>query len=565
MGDELFLTGKDTPIYFPCAQHAVVRYGDKVKHYATAVPKGEGRYVMNRLDGKISLECGPKMLLPDPRTQVIVRRILTDKQVNLWYPDNTEALLINRNLTEEAQTKGMENTGYITHDTSDMMSMASSMAYGELRSAYSMRSSSPTKLIGDSMKRSDTYTPPRSITLNTKYDGAVQVDVWTGYACLVVDKNGNREVIVGPQTKLLEFDQSLAAMAFSTGKPKTADKLYQTAFLRVLNNQVSDIVDVITSDDIPVKIKTSYRVNFNPEYKDKWFNVENYVKLLCDHVRSKLRNEAKKYGIQEFTDKYIDLVRDTVLGPSSIGVNGVKVPRPGLLFQENGAHIYDVEVLGLDVGDRQIAEQLVNAQRQTIQDSLKLDASKRQLMLAEEQETINQTLEAIRATTIIQKSQLQKKVLDETNKVTMAELARDTEIYKNKQSVEVEKQKVVDIANQSELDRSKLGAEQELAKQKEQLAIQLQQLEAETKSLASRTAAVTPDLIAAMQRFSDTALVEKMADSMAPMALLGGKSVAEVLGKLLQGTGLEKLATGMALGSVVSGNGSGNRMAALSK
>jgi len=553
VGDELFVTGKDTPIYFPRAEHALVRYGDKTKHYATAIPKGEGRYVMNRLNGEIKLVRGPRMLLPDPRTEVIVRRILTEKQTVLWYPENAEALALNRSLAQEAQAKGIASGEYITHETSDMMGLADasvsggySQLFGGTR-GYAL-ASAPTKLVGDSMTRKETYTPPRSITLNTKYDGAVQVDVWTGYAVLVVDKNGNRQVVVGPQTVLLEFDQSLASMELSTGKPKNTDKLIKTSYLRVLNNQVSDIISAMTADDILVQVKTSYRVNFSPEYKDKWFDAENYVKLLCDHIRSKIRNTVKKMGIQEFTDRYIDLVRDTVLGVST-GEGDAKKPRPGLIFKENGAYVYDVEVLGLEIGDKEIANQLLCAQRQTIQDALRLVTSRRNLAISEEQEFLTQKLNEIKSVTALQQVQLQRKMLAETTVLTMAELARDTETFKTKQLVEVEKQKVTDISAQSTLQREKLEADQEIIKLREELTLRLQEEADETKNLALRTQAVTPDLIAAMQRFSDMALAEKMAESMAPMALLGGKSVAEVLGKLLQGTGLEKLATGVALGS----------------
>ena len=30
------------------------------------------------------------------------------------------------------------------------------------------------------------------------------------------------------------------------------------------------------------------------KYKDKWFNVENYIKYLCDRERSLLKREVKK-------------------------------------------------------------------------------------------------------------------------------------------------------------------------------------------------------------------------------------------------------------------------------
>jgi len=53
--------------------------------------------------------------------------------------------------------------------------------------------------------------------------------------------------------------------------------------------------------------------------------------------------------------------------------------------------------------------------------------------------------------------------------------------------------------------------------------------------------AVSPELVAALQAFGDKALAEKMAESMAPLAILGGNSVAEVFSQLLQGTILENV------------------------
>jgi major vault protein len=423
------------------------------------------------------------------------------------------------------------------------------------------RSATANKLVGDSMSRKETYTPPRTVTLNTKYEGAAQIDVWTGYAVLVVDKNGNRKTVVGPQTILLEFDQQLASMEFSTGKPKTTERLYKTAFLRVLNNQVSDVITAQTSDDISVQVKTSYRVNFIPESQDKWFNAENYVKLLCDHVRSKVRNTIKKLGIQQFTDNYIDIVRDTVLGVGKTDTAGAKTPRPGLKFDENGAHVYDVEILGLEIGDRTIAEQLLSAQRQTIQDALKLATSKRQLVLAEEQETINQKLESLRTDSQIQKAQLQKQVLVENAALTLAEIGKDEDVFQAKQQVEVEKQKVIDISNAAELKRNQAGADQQMEQRKASLELTLQELNAETTSVTERIKAITPDLVTALQAFGDKALLEKITASMAPLAILGGSSVQDVVVKMLKGTGLDKLANV----SIGTGNGNGTRDAAYNR
>jgi hypothetical protein len=52
---------------------------------------------------------------------------------------------------------------------------------------------------------------------------------------------------------------------------------------------------------------------------------------------------------------------------------------------------------------------------------------------------------------------------------------------------------------------------------------------AHVKAAAEKARAFSPDLIAALQAFGDRALAEKMAESMAPLAILGGESVSDVL------------------------------------
>ena len=70
------------------------------------------------------------------------------------------------------------------------------------------------------------------------------------------------------------------------------------------------------------------------------------------------------------------------------------------------------------------------------------------------------------------------------------------------------------------------------------LALQNSKLKAQTEAATDRAKAVTPDLISALQSFSDKDLMQKMASSMAPLSILGGTSVVDVLKKLLDGTPL---------------------------
>jgi major vault protein len=183
----------------------------------------------------------------------------------------------------------------------------------ESRHLSKKREKASKEIAVDEFDRDSSFTPPRTITLDTKYDGAVTINVWTGYAILVVSKTGTRKVIVGPQSYLLEYDEELEAVELSTGKPKNNEQTIKTVYLRVLYNKVSDMVNAESMDYTQVNIELSYRVNFEGE-SDKWFNVENYVKFLTDHLRSFIRNAVKKYSIVDFYAKGIEIIRDAVLG-----------------------------------------------------------------------------------------------------------------------------------------------------------------------------------------------------------------------------------------------------------
>src|SRR5205085_2698279 len=105
-----------------------------------------------------------------------------------------------------------------------------------------------------------TYTQPRTVTLDSKFQGAPQITVWTGHAVLVVSRTGRRRVEVGPATVLLDYDEGLEVLGLSTGQPKSADRLVETPYLRVDNNLVSDIVGIETRDHVQVELRLAYRV-----------------------------------------------------------------------------------------------------------------------------------------------------------------------------------------------------------------------------------------------------------------------------------------------------------------
>jgi major vault protein len=523
VGDELFITGKDQMIYFPRPEHAVIKYGDQTIHYAVAIPAGEARYVLDRHTGQIRLERGPAIFLPDPRREVIVRRILDPRHVKLWFPGNTDALEHNKKLAALHEGKG----DFIA---SEELERKAPKAKGEGR-----RERASEVYAGDDFSRSQSFTPPRTITLDTRYDGAVGIAVWTGYAVLVVSKTGERKVVVGPATHMLAYDEILQAVELSTGTPKSDAQVERTAYLRVLYNKVSDEVEAETADLVAVRIRLSYRVNFEGD-PQAWFNVENYVKFLTEHLRSLLRGAIKQRTVQSFYADAVAFVRDVVLG-----AQGDDGKRTGRRFEENGMRVYDLELLGVEIGDATIARLLVDTQHAVVQQNLTLEAERRRLDQTREREAIAQEIAKIEAATRAQTLGLKQAEVEAVHAYDVAKIEAEVGVRKRRLDGEEAEQATTDTVHDAKLARRRRTAETDLELGDRQLAQRLRELEAEVQAVVAKAGAVSPDLIAALQAFGDRALAEKMAESMAPLAILGGESVAEVLARLLRGTKLAQV------------------------
>ena len=531
-GEELFITGNDQMIYYPRPEHAMIQYDGKYMHHAIAIPEGEGRYILNRLTGVIKTVKGPQMYLPDPRTEVVVKRKLTAKECELFYPGNHEVLEYNmelsEKLTEKLSRKGMANATDI------------------LNGAYATSNQEATLAIFEAnanISRGVSYTKPRTITLDTKYDGVVGINVWTGYAINVVSKTGSREVVLGPTTRLLNYDETLEAMELSTGRPKTTDNLLYTAYLRVENNKISDLINVQTKDFVDVQVKVSYCVDFLPEYKDKWFCVENYVKYLCDRQRSLLKREAKKHTIEDFYANATDIVRKIVLNlpePNEAAEKKDAAHRTGRLFKENGMLVHDVEVLSIGV-EAGIARILEKHQTDMITKTLELsDAAKKmevvtQLADFEKQETelkhkneiyrleLNQTLE--------------KSKLDASAEIAAKKRAQEEAV----RQAEADMQKLLDQIQAAKLERDKKEDAARIETEKQLVAIEKEKHDAYAATVAKIMESVSPQLVAAMTSKANADTLKAVSQGMAPYAIANGESIADTVNKLMRGTTLESV------------------------
>lgn len=529
VGEELFITGDDQMIYYPRPEHAIINYDNKIMHHAIAIPEGEGRYIMERLTGKIKTVVGPKMYLPDPRTEVVVKRKLTDSQCHLWYPGNTEALEYNRGLTEKSVEKSLSKS----------VSADEFVAYMSYNNSEGTLANLEAKA---NISRGTSYTKPRTITLDNKYDGIPAIDVWTGYAVNVVSKNGDRKIVCGPQTVLLDYDQTLEVLTMSTGQPKSTNNTINTVYLRHENNKVSDLIDIETKDFVKAQIKVSYCVNFDKAKQDKWFNVENYVKFLCDRERSLIKKAAKEYTIEDFYQNYSIIVHDIATDAGKEKGEGAK---KGMYFPENGMYVSDVEVLSIHV-ESGIEKMLLDHQHNMVRKTLELKDAERSIEIAEaraiadkkEQELRNQDLLnklALDEKEATKKLEIQAAVnrLKEAEQSATMQAKFDVQDLLNKIHAEEEARETA--AHAADLARRKETQAQEIAHAKELAEIEKAKQETYAKTVADIMGSISPDLIAALEMNGKLNFMSAMTENISPIAIANQEGVVDATDRLLRG------------------------------
>lgn len=551
-GEELFITGKDTRIYFPREEHAIIRHNNKQIHHGVTLPKGEARYVLDKDKGIIECVKGPQIFLPDPTKQIIVKRILTESQCNLMYPGNSQALDYNRRLTSQlhAQNQAAAIASELEADygfgrntldrravRSRSASLSESLTKGAILAADAPAAAAfnaGTSVVGDSFEyNTANYQQPQSITIDNKFDGAVTVSPWTGYAVVVKDKEGNREVVLGPSTRILEYDEELELLALSTGNPKSDKNLLKTVYLQVENNKVSDVIDVETSDFTKARIYVSFRVNFIGD-SSKWFNVANYTKLLSEHMRSKIRRAVMQQDVESFYRNSADIVRDVVLGQSS--AEGEQ--RKGFTFEENNMHIYDVEVLEVELLDKAIQSLLASVQQEGIDHTIQKARLIRNVEATQIAEEAARKKALIKAESEHQEYALQEEKIKDSQ--ALEEIVFKSSKIKNEHELELAKY-LVEI-HEINLSKNALSSRQSFDDEKRLSDLRMEELKKETEALISKAGAVSPGLISAMQTFGDRAVIENLSSAISPFGIidmLKGQSVVDTFKRLFKGSPVE--------------------------
>ncbi|MDI1432887.1 hypothetical protein [Polyangium sorediatum] len=377
---------------------------------------------------------------------------------------------------------------------------------------------------------------------------ALSILVPNNTAVLVTSAN-SRRVVEGPCVTLLGYEESLTSLSLSTGTPKSDDEPLRTCFLRTVGNRISDKITVETADFVRISVRVSYSVEFLADHKDKWFNHENYIQFIVDRLRSIVRGKCRAMSLSALWPELPAVFRDTLLGERKDGA------RPGRLFTENGTLLSEVEVLGAEIEDREVAALMQKVQTESV--TLAIGDRKAQEALASAKlraEVERQTQELL-AEARVRAAKLEELSRKLAHEAALAKAREDEAVHKERQSLadtrEAEAQKARLTRENEEkasmldgfrkdaearVEAQRITHEAELAYVTRLRELEIKLIEVQSSATVAERQAVQKQLVEAMVALGDKLLLTEVAGNMNLVSLFKGKDVGTILSEVLGGT-----------------------------
>jgi|GEM_PF-4118475 len=438
---------------------------------------------------------------------------------------------------------------------------------------------------------------------NGGYDPALVpcITVPQGTAAMVLGINEDgtvaRKVLVGHAVHFLEWDESLAVVRVSgsdRGEEKTWKKGKEICFLWVVGNRVNDVGKGLRSrDDCEFAIEYTLTVDFDVAQSDAWFAIDDYVFLACDEVRSRLLGEMLRHPIHEIGTRYVELVRDAILGKKEEGK-----PRLGLAFPRCGARLTDINVRKFTLTDAQLQAQLGDLQRTAVAESFETRRARLELEAAQERAEIERLKvdaagtfaqakaaaavaqvtaeeEQTRATARLKAETEEQRIAREQDlaaKRAVAERAKIGQDHANEQlrqgqeaelaSAKAESRKQVAAVDADAAELNARGAlealKPEIERTKENVMRLAEELDAKAGAQATVLAAALPQVAADIRLLASVEAAKPVIEALGRTASLRGMEVTELLAQVAGGTPvIAQLLDGFkTLAGKLGGNGS---------
>jgi major vault protein len=364
---------------------------------------------------------------------------------------------------------------------------------------------------------------------------------------VLVSSHHRRRVEQGPKVVLLEYEESLASLRLSKGPSKDGHSTMATSFLRVSGARVADTFELESSDFVRFKVKLGFMGHFEGE-SERWFQVDDPVKLLADTARAKVREAARAETATRLLKELPALVRQTLFKDAT-----------PMRFVENGMVIDNVDVLHVSITDADLAQLFAQAQREAVKLQLTDEQAVRRLASARHQDSISAQEVALRGEEAKRNAASGVVEAEASHSVELraAQLKseRDALVLERKQQHDrrlldfqvAAEQKIGESTAARKLhDADVASRAAELLHQPDEkhraalAAIDKDVARSLAEADALRLAAIQSELVGALHAAADSEVMKAAANNMNLVALLGGKSPSELLGQILRGTPLDR-------------------------
>ncbi len=491
VGDEMLIRGLPS-VFFPFIEAEILNPNTRDPHVgndhenviinAVGIDQKSGVYVRDRGTGMVKMIRGETSYLVDPRSEEHVHRRVPNEKWNLW------------------------------------------IAHAE-----------PHKQQGR-----DVVTP-----------WALSITIPNNEAVLITSRHGRR-VAIGPRTELLEYEEQLTALRLSKGHVKDGSQTVTTCFLRIHGGRFCDTLDLESSDFVKIRVRLGLSGHFGGE-PERWFNVEDPVKLLADTVRARLGEAARGEPAIKLLTELPKIVRAALFGENE-----------DWTFTENGMVVEAADVLQVTIIDKSLSETFASVQREAVALQLKDRQLSRRLESTRLRDSIDQEEHTIQRES---QRRMSETALLEARETHRLELQKLLDAAEREDKLQERKHQRGEVETKFHLRQQAAGSEARAknrlvdaeaeAKANDQLntvrqaharamaEIERKTAEAMASADATRLKAIERELVGALHAAADSEVMKAAAENMNLVALLGGKSPAELLSQLLKGTPLERSSKGM--------------------
>jgi major vault protein len=378
---------------------------------------------------------------------------------------------------------------------------------------------------------------------------AVSIVVPMNTAVLVTSAT-DRRVVEGPCVTLLGYEETLTRLSLSTGTPKSDEHPLRTCFLRTTGNRVSDVIVVETADFVKIAIRVSYSVTFLPDQQSHWFNHENYVQVMIDHLRSIVRGRCRTLALSALWPQVPAIVRDAVLGERKDGGG-----RPGRAFAENGSLVTEVEVLSATIEDQEVAKLMQRVQTESVTLAIGDRKAQEALVSAKLRETLDKEAQEIAEATRVRQSKLAELTRRLQHEAALAAArdaeavrreeqaladAREAEALKSRLARETEEKaadlKRVELESKVRAEAQRTLSMSTLEARAKERELEILLIQAQSAATVAERQAVQRQLVEALTALGDKVLMTEVAQNMNLVSLFKGKDVGTILSEVLGGT-----------------------------